>query len=96
MLIDRRVVSRKTPVDGKLEISADAAVRLEPYGPEMPVRAAGHAGRARLTAMTCMCLKAGGAGHTHHFLESPVFRTLAEGEEVVLRLEGGAVVVGAR
>ena len=88
MLIGHRVVSRKTPLDGRLEISQSTAARLEPLGETFHVRTAHGEGAARLRAMACTCAKSGSAGqHVHHFVESDVLRALEAGERVRLELD---------
>ena len=88
MLIDERPVSRKTPLDGKLEISPEAAARLGALGEEFALASAGRAGRGRLEAMTCTCAKAASAGsHLHHFIESPLLKALVPGSSVRVELE---------
>jgi hypothetical protein len=80
MLLDTRVVSRKTPLDGKLEIGATAAASLT--GTEIPLTMDGQPGTAHLSSMSCTCGRAGGGNHVHHFLESPLFMALSEGQTV--------------
>ena len=92
MQIDRRTVSRKTPNDGKLEISRAAADRLAEVEPPIIVEWSGESGPAALSTFDCTCAKADGA-HIHHFLESPILRSLPVGEEVDLILRAGAISV---
>jgi hypothetical protein len=87
MLLDLRPVSRKTPLDGKLEISAAAAARLSALGAEFPLAALGRAGRGRLESMECTCAKAEGARHVHHFVVSPLLRALDAGAQVRVELD---------
>lgn len=86
MLLEVRQVSRKTPLDGKLEITPATAARLVALGPELVVRAAGREDRARLESMSCTCAKGAGAAHVHHFIESPAFVTLTPGSDVRVEL----------
>ena len=84
--LDRRTVSRKTPLDGKLEISeraADVLARAARDGDAdtLPLVADDARGRARVVSMPCTCGRAEGA-HRHFFLESDLFRSLAVGSEV--------------
>ena len=93
-----RTVSRKTPLDGRLEIS-EAAMRVARALPaEFPLDVEGAAARARLTSMRCGCARAQTSGaHEHHFLESDALRALAPERDVVVELrpeEGRAVVRG--
>jgi hypothetical protein len=53
--IERRTVSRKTPGDGKLEITKVAAERLEPLGTEFFLAVNDTRGRGSLGAMPCTC-----------------------------------------
>lgn len=88
MLIERRTVSRKTPFDGKLEISAATAAKLQTLGASFLLRTASGEGRARLHEMTCTCTKAGASGqHLHHFVESDALRALAAGSDVRVELD---------
>ena len=97
MLLEQRSVSRKTPLDGKLEISPEAAARLAAIGAEFPLASAGRAGRGRLESLACTCAKGTGASHVHHFVESPLLRALAPGAEVRVELDEdrGAVRIEA-
>ncbi|MDF2771710.1 MAG: hypothetical protein K0S86_1204 [Geminicoccaceae bacterium] len=87
MFLDERTVSRKTPLDGRLEISAPVADRLAALGDEFALVSAGRAGRGRVSHLACTCAKAGGAGHVHHFLESPILMSLAAGADVRVELD---------
>ncbi|MDP1859035.1 MAG: hypothetical protein Q8K82_10205 [Gemmatimonadaceae bacterium] len=94
MVLDVRSVGRKTPVDGKLEITAETARRLESLGTPLPVQLGDATGAVALLEMSCSCAKgwAGGegvAGHTHHFLESALFKTLVADRTVVIELVDG-------
>jgi hypothetical protein len=88
VLIEQRTVSRKTPMDGKLEISARAAEQLARLGATFPLRTEGGEGRARLHAMSCTCTKAASAGeHLHHFVESDILRALEPGTDVRVEVD---------
>lgn len=88
MLLEQCTVSRKTPLDGKLEISPDAAQRLALLGTDLPLPlTAPGGGVARLTSMECTCQKAAGGRHVHHFIESSSFRALTPGTTVRLELD---------
>ena len=99
MVLEVREVSRKTAADGRLEISEATARRLTSLdehrdgsrgaSPEPILLVALDRLRdvGTLVAMTCTCDKGGGAsGHTHHFVQSPLFRALPAGETVVMEL----------
>lgn len=90
MHLERRTVSRKTPRDGKLEISPNAAQRLAPLGSELRAEWQGEEGPAAIVRMQCTC-GSGGGQHEHHFLESALFRTLPVGEDIDLSIEAGIV-----
>jgi hypothetical protein len=93
MLLDERSVSRKTPLDGRLEISAAAADRLAALGDAFALVCAGHDGRARLSSFTCTCEKGSGGSHVHHFLESPLLAALSPGTVVRVELDERAPTV---
>jgi hypothetical protein len=90
MLLERRTVSRKTPGDGKLEISALTADAVTPIGPTLTVELSGRHAPASVSAMTCTCAKGAGSAHRHLFLESDLLKELEAGAEVDLRLDRGA------
>ena len=92
MHIDHRTVSRKTPRDGKLEISEAAAAHLANMGEEIHVEWNGARATATVSAFTCTCAKGGGP-HDHHFLQSPIFTSLPVGAGVDLILRAGTVRV---
>ena len=87
MLLEHRQVSRKTQVDGRLEVSADTAVRLAALGSSLAVVIRDDSGSARIESMTCTCAKRSGEPHVHHFVASPILRSLTPGAEVRLELE---------
>jgi hypothetical protein len=93
MILEIREVSRKTPRDGRLEISGETARRLGALAPPLPLLVGEASGAAELEAMECTCGKGaatpGGAPHRHHFVRSPLFMQLTEGESVVLELDAG-------
>jgi hypothetical protein len=94
MLLDERTVSRKTPLDGRLEISAAAADRVAALGDEFAVVSAGREGRGRLLSLTCTCAKGSGDGsHVHHFVESPLLTALDPGAAVRVELDERAPAV---
>ena len=93
MFLEQRTVSRKTPLDGRLEISAAAAERLAALGDEFALASAGRAGRGRLRAMPCTCAKGTSGGHVHHFVESPLLASLTPGAAVRVELDERASAV---
>lgn len=93
MLLDERTVSRKTPLDGRLEISASAAERLAGLGDEFALVSAEREGRARLRTLACTCAKGAGGGHVHHFVESPLLARLTPGAAVRVELDESSPAV---
>jgi hypothetical protein len=81
--IERRTVSRKTPGDGKLEITKAAAAGLEALGHEFGVVVGERAGDAHVGTMPCTC-RGDDSPHVHYFIESDLFRTLTVGATVDL------------
>ncbi len=98
MLLERRTVSRKTPNDGKLEISSAAAAAMSALGAAITARCGDRTGPAAIVTMKCTCAKGPGQ-HEHVFLQSDLFRTLDAGAEVEVHLENdppGVAVTLAR
>lgn len=87
MLLELRTVSRKTPRDGKLEISAATAHRLAVLGAELAVQMGGVRGAGALISMPCTCAKSADGAHVHHFLQSELFRALAPEMPVQLHFD---------
>jgi hypothetical protein len=85
-------VSRKTPADGKLEISARLAASMTDFAEGMTLVLDGRRGRGRLISMTCTCTSAEGE-HVHHFLESDLLRTLTPERDVLVELLRDAATV---
>ena len=96
-LLERVVVSRKTPADGRLMISAPSAARLASAGVAMAVEYAGRRAPARLVSIACSCGKGPAGEHVHHFVESPLLAELVPKEELNLMLdESGAQCAWSR
>ena len=87
MLLERRTVSRKTPGDGKLEISRATADAVASLRKRITTEWRGETGTATLVEMTCSCAKGAGGQHQHLFLQSDVYRTLEAGADIELRLD---------
>jgi hypothetical protein len=88
MLIEQRTVSRKTPLDGKLEISDAAAAQLAALGASFPLRTVHGASSGRLVEMSCTCAKGAASGqHLHHFIESDALRALEANSEVRVEID---------
>ena len=92
MLLELRTVSRKTPGDGKLEVTAATAQRLSTLGSTLPVLVGDAHGAAVMSELACTCAKAGGA-HVHHFLQSDLFRAFVPDMRVRLELDDEAGTV---
>lgn len=91
MLLQQAVVSRKTPLDGRLEILAAVADRLLDVGP-LTIVVAGTEEEGRVEEMPCTCAKAGGA-HTHFFISSPALMALTPGANVSLSSDVDEAIV---
>ena len=87
MLLERRTVSRKTPGDGKLEISRATADAIGSRRDRITTEWAGRTAAATLIEMACSCAKGDGGQHQHVFLQSDLFRALEAGTDVELRLD---------
>lgn len=92
--VERTVVGRKTPGDGKLEISQEFAKALGDDGTALIFRLDGRDARGGVSVLACTCEKAGASGkHEHHFVQCDAFRELPVGTELRLQSEGGRVEV---
>ena len=85
MFLERQTVSRKTPGDGKLEISSMAAEYLRTMPDALEVELGPHRAPARVEELTCTCQKVGRA-HEHHFVASDVLKSLRGGTVVDLQM----------
>ena len=95
MILEVRTVGRKTPGDGRLEVSEATYRRLAMDGALMA-----HVGDAEATAtlerMPCTCGRGHDGAHEHTFVRSGVFRHLAAGETCVIDLVApGQLVVAS-
>lgn len=88
-VVQRAVVGRKTPGDGKLEVSSELAIALGGNGAAVRVRDARGEQPGVVTAFECTCAKAAVTGkHQHHFVQCDAFRELPVGTQ--LRLKAAA------
>ena len=96
MLLERRKVSRKTPNDGRLEITKRAAAKCEVLGASFHVQIADARDRAHVGTMKCSC-RGVDHPHVHYFIESEAFKELVPGTEVDLELDAArrTIRVGA-
>ena len=86
MLIMRTVVSRKTPRDGRLEITSSLAERLLSVQTSLTVSVGGAEQSAQVEEMPCTCNKSSSTGqHVHHFLASELLKSLTP--EMNVRVE---------
>jgi hypothetical protein len=86
MLLERRTVSRKTPNDGRLEITKPSAAKCEVLGASFHVELDDVRDRARLGTMQCTC-RGVDHPHVHYFIESQAFRQLVPGATVDIELD---------
>lgn len=92
--VERAIVGRKTPGDGKLEVSPALADTLGGDGASIEVRLMNDQQRGTVESMECTCAKAGASGkHEHHFLHCDAFRRLPVGTELSLNADPGRVDV---
>jgi hypothetical protein len=92
-----RKVSRKTPADGKLEVSTRLATTMDGFADGLTVVLDGRRGRGRLATLECTCESGmtdeNGAGHVHYFLESDLFRDLVPERDVLVEVLRDAATV---
>jgi hypothetical protein len=86
MFLERRTVSRKTPGDGRLEITKSVAQRLEQLGPTFLIDVDGETARGALGTFECTC-RGESTPHVHYFLESEPLKRLQPGDDVDLALD---------
>ena len=86
MFRERRTVSRKTPGDGRLEITKEAAHRVMRIGDTFDVDLSGERVVASLGTFACSC-RGPETPHLHYFLESQRFKALSPGSVVDLEVE---------
>jgi hypothetical protein len=90
--LERTTVSRKTPRDGKLEITSGTAARLERVGAPLHVEVTGRRAPAVVTTITCTCRGEGDA-HAHHFVQSDLLKELPVGGALDLEVDDPAAAV---
>jgi hypothetical protein len=86
MLLERRKVSRKTPNDGRLEITKPAAAKCGVLGTTFDVELEGERQPASLGTMDCTCRGVENP-HVHYFIESALLKRLVPADEVDLDLD---------
>jgi hypothetical protein len=95
MVLARSTVSRKTPRDGRLEITKDVAARLAIRSDGLRVVLTGRTAPAHLDSMTCTC-RGGDQPHEHHFVQSDLFKELPVGVDVDLSVNPDDNVITVR
>lgn len=95
MILEVREVGRKTPGDGRLEITPASYRRLRLVGDGLLVRVGNQQAVALLELMPCTCARGAATGtHEHAFVRSDLLRSLTPGETCVLDLsESGELSV---
>jgi hypothetical protein len=94
MLLEVREVGRKTPADGRLEVTESTYRRLLMVGASLTVRVGAARAQASLERMPCTCGKAPGGAHEHAFVRSELLRGLQPGRTCVLELgDAGELLV---
>jgi hypothetical protein len=86
MFLERRTVSRKTPNDGKLEITKRAAEKFSQLTGPFRVDLSGEQAPASLGTMECTCRGADNP-HVHYFIQSSAFQRLSAGDVVDVELD---------
>lgn len=87
MFLESLVVPRKTPSDGKLEISRATADAIRRVAPRVTVHANGADAEGTVMFVECTCEKGSESGaHEHCFLQSDLFKSLRAGSELSLEL----------
>ena len=86
MFLERQTVSRKTPGDGRLEITKAAASRVERLGDSFAIDLGGERVPGTLGTFACTC-RGPDKPHVHYFLESEALRALEPGSVLDLQLD---------
>lgn len=88
MLTLKTSVSRKTPLDGRLEIPGSLADHLGMIEEPLTVQLYEGQDRAQVEEMACTCAKAAAGGsHVHYFLSSNILRALHGGSNVNIAVD---------
>ena len=88
VLLLQTVVSRKTPLDGRLEIPGSLADRLASMGEPLSVVVLGEEEPVQVEEMSCTCAKAAeGGAHVHSFLSGEILKALPAGANVSLAVD---------
>lgn len=87
MLHFQTMVSRKTPLDGRLEIPESLAGRLASTEAPLHLSLLGNEVPVQLAEMACTCAKGAGGNHRHHFLVAESLKALSIGASVNLAVD---------
>src|SRR5215207_1600250 len=95
MLTFTTSASRKTPLDGRLEIPASLAYRLQSTEMPLVLAISGNESSVNVETMACTCAKGAGNNHEHHFLRAESLKALAPNANVILLvdLEAGRIEI---
>lgn len=96
MLLEVRTVGRKTPGDGRLEITPATGRRLQMEGAVITTMVGERTGIAAVEVMPCHCGRGPEGAHEHWFVTSELYRELQAGETCALELETGGRLIVAR
>ncbi len=89
VFLERRTVSRKTPGDGRLEITKAAAARVEQLGTTFGIDVGGETVAGTLGTFACTC-RGPANPHVHYFLESGGLKALSPGTALDVEIDEGA------
>ena len=89
MYLERRTVSRKTPGDGRLEITKQAALRIQQLGRPFAIEIAGQSAGCTIHTFECTC-RGPDNRHVHYFLESEPLKVLKPDSKIDLELDEAA------
>ncbi len=93
MLLEVRAIGRKTPRDGRLEVS-DTTFRRLSIVPALTARVGDSCAPAVLERLSCTrCAHHEGEAHDHPFVTSELFQSLVPGEHCAVELIGNELVV---
>ena len=95
MILEVREVSRKTPADGRLEVT-EATFRRLSIERELRAIVDDEQSAAMLERIACTCEAGHGGAHAHHFVRADVFRKLTPGVTCVLEITNPGVLTAAR
>lgn len=87
MLHLQTIVSRKTSLDGRLEIPETMAERLAATGAPLRLSVLGNEAPVQLEEMMCTCAKGAGGNHRHHFLVAEKLKGLSGGANINLAVD---------